>query len=345
MPSPSLPGPRGDEQGKPASKTERGKKGSPSGAPDGDPDGSEDKVAENEEERRKAGEGLEKAGEDVAEAGRKNEDEFDPLDHSMPESQQDGDRGDSDNSEFEDPLLAENDSSGDPNADPNAEPGPEVSEIMQEVAEALRKAGVEVSNASNEEELRAAEEALAEAQVAVIVAEGDLEALREAGIDVDRQSEALGNAERQIMVASKVVLASRSDFPELPQGGASPPDELDVALEDSLIVFDDEMADVRRAGGGTGPAPEGPTVSSLPTRMPETEGATTATRVDQPPGELTDPDEGDLIAAVNVPEDIGDGQGDDIIARQLREAAIAEADPGLQEKLWAEYRRYKQGTR
>jgi hypothetical protein len=34
-------------------------------------------------------------------------------------------------------------------------------------------------------------------------------------------------------------------------------------------------------------------------------------------------------------------QDDDIIARQLREAAMRETDPELREKLWAEYRRYK----
>jgi len=43
-----------------------------------------------------------------------------------------------------------------------------------------------------------------------------------------------------------------------------------------------------------------------------------------------------------VPEDIPvAAQDDDIIARQLREAAMQEPDPVLREKLWAEYRRYK----
>ena len=36
-----------------------------------------------------------------------------------------------------------------------------------------------------------------------------------------------------------------------------------------------------------------------------------------------------------------DAKDDDIIARQLREAAMAEPDPELREKLWEEYRRYK----
>lgn len=42
-----------------------------------------------------------------------------------------------------------------------------------------------------------------------------------------------------------------------------------------------------------------------------------------------------------VPPDVGDGSDDDIVARQLREAAMAEDDPELREKLWDEYRRYK----
>ena len=41
-----------------------------------------------------------------------------------------------------------------------------------------------------------------------------------------------------------------------------------------------------------------------------------------------------------VPDDVPDARDDDIIARQLREAAMLEADPVLAEKLWDEYRRY-----
>ena len=39
--------------------------------------------------------------------------------------------------------------------------------------------------------------------------------------------------------------------------------------------------------------------------------------------------------------DLPDAKDDDIIARQLREAAMQEQDPQLKEKLWEEYRRYK----
>ena len=46
----------------------------------------------------------------------------------------------------------------------------------------------------------------------------------------------------------------------------------------------------------------------------------------------------------NIPSDISDGSDDDIVARQLREAAIAEKDPELRDKLWDEYRKYKKGV-
>ena len=45
-----------------------------------------------------------------------------------------------------------------------------------------------------------------------------------------------------------------------------------------------------------------------------------------------------------VPGDIPDGRDDDIVARQLREAAMKETDPELRERLWDEYRKYKQST-
>ena len=39
-----------------------------------------------------------------------------------------------------------------------------------------------------------------------------------------------------------------------------------------------------------------------------------------------------------------DGSDDDVVARQLREAAETETDPVLKKKLWEEYRKYKEGT-
>lgn len=42
-----------------------------------------------------------------------------------------------------------------------------------------------------------------------------------------------------------------------------------------------------------------------------------------------------------VPPNIPDGSDDDVIARQLREAAESETNPALKERLWEEYRNYK----
>jgi len=44
-----------------------------------------------------------------------------------------------------------------------------------------------------------------------------------------------------------------------------------------------------------------------------------------------------------IPPDIPDGSDDDIVARQIREAAMKETDPELREALWEEYRQYKKG--
>ena len=42
-----------------------------------------------------------------------------------------------------------------------------------------------------------------------------------------------------------------------------------------------------------------------------------------------------------TPDDISVMMDDDIVAKQLREAALAEDDPELRERLWVEYRKYK----
>jgi hypothetical protein len=47
---------------------------------------------------------------------------------------------------------------------------------------------------------------------------------------------------------------------------------------------------------------------------------------------------------ISTPPDLVNSNGDDVIARQLREAAQKEKEPILREKLWDEYRKYKSGT-
>ncbi len=57
-------------------------------------------------------------------------------------------------------------------------------------------------------------------------------------------------------------------------------------------------------------------------------------------GEMGDGQQSDA-AVIPIPEDIDDGQGDGIVLRQLRDAAMRETDPALRERLWDEYRRIK----
>ena len=62
-----------------------------------------------------------------------------------------------------------------------------------------------------------------------------------------------------------------------------------------------------------------------------------------PGGRIEGGDPGTTGATAARPPDVGDGSDDDIVARQIRKAAESEPDPELREKLWNEYRKYKQG--
>jgi len=57
-------------------------------------------------------------------------------------------------------------------------------------------------------------------------------------------------------------------------------------------------------------------------------------------GKGRDGDYTHAAAANTPPPDIPDGTDDDVVARQIREAAMKEKDPELRDKLWDEYRKY-----
>jgi hypothetical protein len=59
------------------------------------------------------------------------------------------------------------------------------------------------------------------------------------------------------------------------------------------------------------------------------------------PGSQRQGDYRHTASADSIPPDVPDGSDDDVVARQIREAAMAETDPELREKLWEEYRKYK----
>ena len=87
--------------------------------------------------------------------------------------------------------------------------------------------------------------------------------------------------------------------------------------------------------------------TGAPAHTPRTGGSPDAGRLEG--GEpVTAPVEGGPAGAGGdsraVPADVGDGKDDDVVARQLRDAATKEKDPAIREKLWEEYREYKKGT-
>ncbi len=91
--------------------------------------------------------------------------------------------------------------------------------------------------------------------------------------------------------------------------------------------FDDDLL----AEGDHAQAPAG---EPLQTAMVDTDPASIEGEMDIP-----------TRSHSQVPPDLVDASGDDIIARQLREAAMKEQDPELREKLWDEYRKYKRDLR
>lgn len=125
-------------------------------------------------------------------------------------------------------------------------------------------------------------------------------------------------------------------------GGTGADQELDKALEDFdggiLAERDIIRARSNEAAGTSGvPAqlPAGSTTDS------QAESGTTTSAPRGVPSQRSAPPGPVASAGGAIPEDIPDAKDDDIIARQLREAAMNEADPELREKLWEEYRRYK----
>jgi hypothetical protein len=94
-----------------------------------------------------------------------------------------------------------------------------------------------------------------------------------------------------------------------------------------------------KAGEGQGEEPGNSPVSDTAT------GGSTAVGRGDGGAPVTAPVEGGPAPESHapVPRDVGDGKDDDVVARQLREAAMREKDPVIRERLWQEYREYKKG--
>lgn len=247
----------------------------------------------------------------------------------------------------------------------------------------MHEAGAAVATASTGEEMKKAQAMLARARIDVIVASQDIQDAR-AGIGEPTagQDKVLDDAQKNLDDATlALVVATQSvqglpDLENLPTAAGVPEatsesdkvGKLDDQLNHSLVVFDGKLqrarnkaiekttgpviaggttADVDNAGTdqGNGPA----VITSLPGDTAN-EGAETGKVASESSGANSEgnapmgkPTKGQQVAL--VPEGVGSGQDDDIVARQLREAAMAETDPALREKLWDEYKRYKAGLK
>jgi hypothetical protein len=237
---------------------------------------------------------------------------------------------------------------------------------LAEAGGALQTAGAAVAGAETDEELASAEELLSDARIAVIIASQDIEILEGelAGTpgwgDSDdnpfqETSAALQEANIALVIATRAVLIAKTGSAELssrmpngvPGGGETQTSNgqvtvLEGELDESLIIFDGQIGDAREAVLSTTPPP---TTNPTGIQRPEGERMRLPTESEMPQT-IEKPSE-QQVATANMPDlnqgDIPDPQGDDIVAQQLREAAIAESDPELQAKLWEEYKRYREG--
>ncbi|GAB3095576.1 hypothetical protein GCM10027217_09800 [Pseudomaricurvus hydrocarbonicus] len=96
-------------------------------------------------------------------------------------------------------------------------------------------------------------------------------------------------------------------------------------------------------GEGAPPPPSGPegSASQMPGQSGSGNDSTSSGSGSRPEGNQTREGDYQHAGGYAPPADIPDGSDDDVVARQIREAAMKEADPALREKLWEEYRKYK----
>jgi hypothetical protein len=143
---------------------------------------------------------------------------------------------------------------------------------------------------------------------------------------------------------------SAGQFPG--ESDAERAERLGKELEESIGGFDEvlneeqrEVASVGRntegfgGGGGSGGGAGG---ISLGEQAAGGTGAGSVAVVNEQSQQRESPIAGMTEEEVRerTPDDIPVTVDDDIIARQLREAALAEEDPELRERLWEEYRKY-----
>lgn len=100
------------------------------------------------------------------------------------------------------------------------------------------------------------------------------------------------------------------------------------------------LAEGATAPAASGQGGAGATAGEMPPG-PATGGSATADGAGEPGLGTASGQHGAPPPGVDLP----DASGDDVVARQLREAAERERDPALRARLWEEYRRYRSGIR
>ena len=252
---------------------------------------------------------------------------------------------------------------------------------LEEAGISLEAAGDALEHAATEDELAAAESALAKARLSVIVAGQDLLDLREAAGDANEGDElyqaerSLDEANIAIVIATESVFLPQLELPEFRHPQAPRPEggQLDKELDASIAIFETTIIDARNVIIGSIPVPTGaeniPGVAVLGSPgdgdfeagaeeaglsvpgLGENETTQTGETTVQSSEQGRMPEGGELASnkaeqgssSPQFPDDLPNPQGDDIVARQLREAAVAATDPELQAKLWEEYKKYRAG--
>ena len=245
---------------------------------------------------------------------------------------------------------------------------------LQALTEALARAGISLTSAgellsqsaTNDAGSDALDAALSDASIAILILEQQLDQMETSGVAGDRVSDAARLVVLANEALSDATLATdgRAPLPAISAGTSQTAEdqriaELDAELERSIVVFEADIQDARNAvaaelaGGPTGAA-GGPSMVDLaeglaqaaPVNVTEDAGDApdeATAEATAPQGRAPGKTQPQPAGPAPIPEDIPSPQGDDIVAKQLREAAAAEQDPALREKLWDEYKRYKQG--
>ena len=109
---------------------------------------------------------------------------------------------------------------------------------------------------------------------------------------------------------------------------------------DGFILGERERAQAESNEAGAGDQPGAESGAGGGGQMPQILGAPGANGLPQVATQAPPMPGSQNTETFPPPEDIPSGRDDDVVARQLREAAMSEPDPELREALWQEYRNY-----